>query len=413
MRGKVSSQFGGRGDSRIAPTGCAIFVALALAGCATIIPTPTPTPTLTPEPTITPTPQPLLPPDRIWAVNDGLVTTIDVITLGGEVSPIKLPLNGDQRASDVIATPDGSFLAYLVWSDETTQRGIAAWKLTEPNARLVYQPLSGYRITGLALGGASTQLAFVEAQADKLPVEADWRVQTMPAGGGSATLVADLSTDADLLPPTLLGFAPDGAVYVNANTRFDVASTDPLQAIYRVAPDATVTLASPAEDRIIGNGAVSPDGRQIAYTTVPGALPGQPDQPTLSVGRIVNLETKAVSTLTPPIGLSVVSLKWVSNSTLLLDMLSVDGASQAFALAAGEDYSTWKISGPDETRTRLFTYLPLGEGVIYSVFPASSDGQWVIYQLGAISAESQPKAIPLGQIEADAGPPKIIYVPGG
>jgi len=403
-----------RGVNYLAPATAGILVAaLMLAGCGSIIPTPTPTATVTPAPTITPTPRPLLPPDKIWAVNDGFATSIQVFSTDGEVSTIKLPLNGEQRASDAAATPDGAYLAYLVWNDQTSQRGIASWRLTEPNARLIYQPLSGYRIIGLALANDGSQLAFVETQADKLPVEADWRLLVMPAGGGEPTLLADLSAQPDLLPPTLLGFTSDGTLLVNANTRFEVDSDKPLQAIYSVTVGGAVALASAPEDRIIGNGAVSPDGRQIAYTSVPGALPGQPDQPTLSVGRTVNLATRETSTLVPPIGLSVISLRWASNSALLLDMLSVDGATQVFALAGSEDQATWQFSAPDESRDRLFSYAPLGEGVIYSGFPEASDGQWVVYVLEAISAESQPKAILLGAMEAGQGPPKILRAPGG
>ncbi len=387
---------------------CAALCVLSACGAAAPAPATT---TAALVPTITPTPRPLLPPDKVWAVNDGLTTTVMIFTSGGDVSAVLLPLNGEQKGSDVIASADGSTIAYLVWNDKTEQHGIAAWRLAEPNARLIYQPLSGYRIIGLVLSPDASRLAFVEKQQGKPLADADWRLQLISPGGGSPTLLANMQSQPDLLPPTLLGFAPDGTLYVNADTRYDVSSGKVLQGIFAVSPDGVLSLASPPADRVIGNGAVSPDGTRIAYTIVPGSLPGQTGTSSASVGRIANLRTLAVTTLAPPGGMSVASLRWVADGSLLLDMPAADGKTQTFALANGEDAASWARTSADATRARLFTYAPLGNGVIYSVFPAASDGQWVVYVVSDIAADSPPQAIPLGTIDQNLGAPKIIYAP--
>src|SRR5688572_5287870 len=120
---------------------CIVSLALVMAACTTppptTSPTPEPTPTRTPRPTSTPVPQPVLSPDAFWVAADGRSTLVQEVRPNSEARTIPLPLNEGQTASDLIASSDGAYLAYLVWNEDGTQHGIASWKLIEPNARLI------------------------------------------------------------------------------------------------------------------------------------------------------------------------------------------------------------------------------------------------------------------------------------
>jgi hypothetical protein len=383
-------------------------LAVWLVGCGILIPTPTPTITPTPEPTITPTPTPLIPPDQLWGINDGGATFLYTFTTSGEVTEIKLPLNEGQTASNAVAAADGAALAYLV-NDGADQRGIATWTTTEPNARLVYQPLSGYRVSAMTLSRNGQTLAFVETQNGKLPADADWRLQTIPTGGGSPTLLSNLEKQGSWLPPMPLDFGPDGTLYVNATTRADINSTDVLQGIFAVSPAGEATLASPLQDRIIGRGTLSPDGTQLAYTVAPGSEPGQPA--TQSVGRVYNLVDKELSTLTPPEGQNISSLAWMSGSQLLLDISLPDNQGTIFALANRPDNTLWVNSAASLERMRLFTYEPFGQGVIYTLLPGGDESEWRVYIIEDLADHKPPHSFALGPLDVSAGPLRLIYVP--
>lgn len=385
-----------------------ILAAALLTACGAFFPTPTPTVTLTPSPTLTLTPAPLVPPDRIWAVNDGGTDTLLAFTVGGDVASIKLPLNDGQNASNVVAARRGETLAYLV-NDGSEQRGIATWRVTEPNARLVYQPLAGYRVIALTLANDGLTLAFVEVQNGKLPADADWRLQVILTGGGSPTLLSDLQSQPAWQPPLPLDFGSDGTLYVNATTRADVNSSDVLQGIFAVSPSGAVTLASPPEDRIIGRGALSPDGVQLAYTVAPGSEPGK--AATESVGRVYNLTDKTLTTLAPPSGQSVSSLAWMSGGQLLLDISLPDDQGTVFSLANGPDNSLWVTSPPSFERSRLFTYEPLGDGVVYTLLPGGDETQWRVYIIADLHDRKSPESIVVGALESSEGPLRLIYVP--
>src|SRR5688500_16943762 len=100
-----------------------------LASCAappTPIPSPTPTLTPTARPTATLGPQPVRDPDAFWVAADGQSTQVIEVLPDGESRAIPLPLNEGQSASDLISSPDGAYLAYLVWEEDSTQHGIAS-----------------------------------------------------------------------------------------------------------------------------------------------------------------------------------------------------------------------------------------------------------------------------------------------
>jgi len=373
-------------------------------------------PRATPSPTLTPTPTPALDPGRIWLSPDGLADVVMTAGADGATVSVHLPLNNAQRASLTAASPDGRYLAYLVWDDANTQHGVATWLLSEPNARLIYQPLRGYRVVELWIASDSATLLFVEQEQGKLPDKADWRLEAMPLSGGTPTLLANAQAVPDLLPPHPFGRLPDGSVLFNANTRYDAASGKPLQADFMLRPDGTLNLITQNGDRVVGDGALSPDGARFAYTVVPGALPGQPTGASAgNVARVVILTSGAATTLNPPSDMTIDSLTWMPDSArLLLDLVALQGDSkqQSWQVVTPGADSQPIPSQADPARARLFTYLPLGQdGVAYTLFPAAGESEWQLFLMPDLSSGSAPKPISLGKIDPALGAPRVIRTP--
>src|SRR5574341_796643 len=143
----------------------ALILALMLSGCAAPTATPrtiTSTPDFTATPPPTPTPAQALNPDALWIASDAPSRQVIVASPDGDVTSISLPLNEGQTASEMAASPDGHYLAYIVWNSDIEQYGIAMWNLAEPFARLIVQPLPGYGIVSLMFSADSETLLYVQ-----------------------------------------------------------------------------------------------------------------------------------------------------------------------------------------------------------------------------------------------------------
>lgn len=377
-----------------------------------------PIPTLTPASTLTPTPPSALPHDHIWIGFDGLSNAVLTVSPSGEVSTLALPLNEGQQASEMTASADGSTLAYLVWNTEGQQHGIAAWNLTEPNARLVAQPLSGYRVISLHLPRDAATLIYTEVQADTFFAEADWRLESISPQGGQPALIVSRETAPDLQPPTVIGVTEDDTLLFYAATQSGYEDAE--QAIFGFAPEnGQVDLVSPPEDRRVIDGKLcklSPDGTHVIYVTSQGPLSDEPgSESSIDAARLLDLKTGQAVTLAAPGGENVTSLQWYSdNKSVLLDVTppGPEGRLRQFwARADTSQTMPWQQTSADLARAALFSYAPYGRGVVYTLFPSETDTEWQLYVLPDIAANNPPQAIPLGPIRENTGAPFIIRAP--
>lgn len=370
-------------------------------------PTPTsPPPSPTPSPTAPPipTPAPALDPQAIWVGVEGTGDAVAVIGADGVARIVRLPLNEGQHASFVVASRDGRYLAYLVLNADGTPRGIAAWNLREPNARLVIRPSEGYRIIGLALADDASGLAVVQVTAEGRLEDADWRIDRLPPQGGEPQIIASRQM-LDGAPP-LLPFAwPAGGPLLLVP-----AGMQSRAAIYAVNPQTGGgrSLLAP-EEPLVGIPALSPDGVHLAYLTAEGG------GGTASAVSIHNLRLDETTVLPAPPGLAIYGLRWLPDGEhLLLDMGTAApqaGAErdQFWALAALDPATPWVQSPPQEGGT-FFDYEPYGAGVVYTTAPA--DGEpWTLTILPDLEGTSEPLVISLEALSGSAGLPAIIRMP--
>lgn len=390
-------------------TALAITAALIMAGCAppppTEPPTPEPTATHTPRPTATPIPEPVLKPDAFWIAADGFSTVVQEVDPSGETRTIPLPLNEDQKASDLIASGDGAYLAYLVWNDDGTQHGIASWKQIEPNARLIVQPQDGFRVISMIMAGDDETLIYLQTNGASRPADLRWRLEYAPAGGGSAVLIADETSLPGLLWPLPVAWPEDGLIYLHASVRED----DPIgqgavSGVFSLnLAEGDIALVTPPEDEIVLDALLSPDGTQFAYT------PGEATGETQSV-KVHNIETGETTVIAPPNGGAAISMAWDASGDLLLDYLpdADERASQTWARVEIGSDPPWPETPPDEDRAQLFTYAPYQGGVIYTLLPSPAEG-WALYILSEIGEDAALHRLPLEK--SGDGAPRLVYVP--
>ncbi|MBN1310500.1 MAG: hypothetical protein JXB30_03700 [Anaerolineae bacterium] len=372
-------------------------------------------PTLTPAPTLTPTPPSALPLDHIWVGFEGLNGSVLDVSPDGQVSKLALPLNEEQQASEIIASSDGSTLVYLVWNAEEQQHGIAAWNLIEPNAHLVTQPLSGYRIISLYLTEDAASLLYVEVQTDIPVTEADWRLVSISPQGGQPTLLIGSDAAPHLLPPTPLGIAYDGKLLFNAAAKPEVENVE--QGIYSFVPDnGHLDLISPPGDQHIVDGEISADGTRLVYMTSGGPSMDEPAASSSIVGaRLLDLQSGQAITLAAPGGEDITSLCWYPDGIHLLLDVTPPGTEahrgQFWARADTSQTLPWRQTSVDRARAALFSYVPYQHGVIYTLLPSAADTEWHLYLLPDIAANDPPQIVSLGIIEDNTKVPLIIRAP--
>jgi hypothetical protein len=387
------------------------LAALLITACTAIFPTPTATP-LPP----TPTPSPALPPNAVWIAFEGQagnVLTVDIAT--GAATAIALPLNQGQTATGIRASRDGGTLVFQVWSGGTTQHGIAVWPLTLPNARLVLPPLAGYRIIDAMLSDDGQTVYAVQVQNGKLPAEAHWRLESIPADGGTSSLLASRDSAPTLDAPRLLETLPDGRLLIDAATTAAPDSAQVLQGLFvvGVSGEPLASIGAPG-DRIVTSGTISPDGAWLAYTAYSGPLPGEEgSQTTVLEARLIELASGQTLTMNAGTGLDITSLLWTPDGRLLFDIvpLAEGRAGQMFALAEIDQPLPWLTTSPDPTREALFTYAPLQGGVIYTTQPPTGATGHFLYILPTIGSQGAAVAYPLGAIDPAAGAPMILRAP--
>jgi hypothetical protein len=305
----------------------------------------------------------------------------------------------------VIASRDGRHLAYLVW-EGGAQKGIASWTLTEPNARLIALPQEGYRVIDMRFTENGERLLFVQTDAAAADSEDQrWRLESIPAGGGTSAVLLDQDAAPEIVWPLPLGW-PDtaGPLYLHASAR-NPDQGGVLAGVYEFNPESSdLQLATPAEDPLVIDAVLSPDGRRVAY--LPGHGLGETD-----VVRVRDLDSLDTVTITPPEGGAAVSAAWMPDGDLLVDYVAVPGQPESQRWARVEIGSSppWAEVSPDPIRARLFMYASYGEGLIYTLYPGPAEFDWTIFILDAISAEAQPRAISLEA--AGDGAARIVRVP--
>jgi dipeptidyl aminopeptidase/acylaminoacyl peptidase len=379
-----------------------------------VLPTATPEPSPTPAPTAIPTPAYYLDPDRIWVGLDGPANVMMTISMDGETDLVSIPLNEGQQASDLAASRDGRYLAYLVWNASREQHGIASWNLSGPNAKLVAKPEPGYRIVGLYVADGASALVYVQVEEGILPGEADWRVDSTPIDGGDSTLLVDRSTLDDLYPPTLFAWPDDGLLLLNAS-----APDGSSQGIYAFNPEngQSSQILPPVDARIVAP-TLSPDSSKIAYLTLDTSLPDIVSElVTTNVVRIYDLRLDETTTIAPGEGQAIYGVRWLPDGKrVLLDMvdLSADdvGVTAQHWLLVPIDQTEFATDNlPDTPRGEfLFDYEPLSEGVVYTVRPV--DDKWNMYIIPDVAAEeSAPHVIVLDDLAQDNSAPLIVRIP--
>lgn len=397
---------------------------IVLLGCASsgvgIVPTLPPTvelPTRTPTPTATPIP--LIPTDAFWIGVEGRARAILTVTPEGQTHTVSLPLNEGQQASNVVASREANALAYLVWNEDDTQRGIALWPLDGPNAQLVAQPLPGYRITDLLLSDDGGRLAYVQVQEEVALDEADWRVESVDRLGESAAILATREMLGDAFPPSPVAWSAGGRLVLFNLTGLDGAglgifAVEPgAETPRRLVPPATVELNDP----VIAGPALSPDGTRLAYLSYDADAPGapSPDLAPTNVVRVVELASGASVTMMPPANHAIFGVRWYpDNIHFLLDVVEFapepnQPIRQVWAYASLGQPLPWQFSTLGPQRDYLLDFEPFGAGVAFTVLPESSD--WELYVITSFGDDGSLVTLSIAGIAQDGAAPAIIHAP--
>jgi hypothetical protein len=365
--------------------------------------------TLQPTPTELPFP---LPATHIWVGVDGLSDTLLTISPQGGVQVVDIPLNDGQLASDLVAADGGQRLAYLVWTGEGHQHGIATWNPAEPNARLVAQPEEGFRFVSLFLSADGSTLVYLLVEDGVLPEQAEWRLESVPADGGVAALLTNREALDDVYPPEPFAWPADGPVLLNA-----AAPDGTTQGIYVVnlVTGYSRSLITPQDDPIIIAPTLSPDGGQVAYLAHDEDAPENEGNPlSTNVVRVYDLRLARTVTIAPPFGEVIYGLRWLPDGThLLLDVVRPadeegEDAQYWTVVEVGEG-APWESAEADPERSRLFDYEPYEDGVVYTVLP--DDNEWNLTWIPDIEGGDTPRVISLAAIAQETGAPTILYIP--
>lgn len=360
-----------------------------------------PEPSATPVPLPTAVPMPALDPAAIWVGVEGTGDAVVAVTAGGLARTVRLPLNEGQHASFVTAARDGRTLAYLVLNADATPRGVAVWALTEPNARLVAQPLPGYRIIALYLSDDSSGLAVVQVSTEGRLEDADWRIDRVLVQGGDPLVVLDREMLGDVPPLVPFAWPAGGPLLL-------IPALPGTQAgIYAANPQAGGgrALITP-EEPLLGVPALSPDGSRLAYLVAEGEA---------TAVSVHDLRLDQTSMIAAPEGQTIYGVRWLPEGDyLLVDVVAPaqgDSAQreQLWALVAADEPEAWTPSPPGPGRENLFDYAPFGAGVAYTVLP--TDEVWALTILPDLAGEQEPLVVTLDALAGSAGAPRIIRTP--
>jgi len=376
-----------------------------------------PTPTLLPT-SSTEDPNGLLPAQWIWVGIEGFGDSLMAVSPDtGETTILDLPLNEGQTASDVVASKDGKFLAYLVWEGDE-QLGIATWMLQERDARLSVALDDNERIIDLFLQENGQNIAYVRVLDDESPLNelTPWQAQSVPVGGGETTLLLDSQTLSGIFPPRSFAWTEDGTLYMSA-----INPQGGLQGIYAVNPitGTSRVVLEPDVDEVLVAPTLSPDGATIAYlsyddTIIPESFT---DLVPTNILRMIDVESgETTTTMLPLDNQAIFGVRWLPEGDMvLLDIIGLSQEDngtqpQAWAIAEVGELPPWdnQLTGPE--RAFLFDYEPLGAsmGVAYTTLPA--DGNWTLYILSDIG-EGETREVSLRGIEQELGAPVIVYTP--
>lgn len=365
-------------------------------------------------PTLTPTPFTALDRNVLWVGVDGRGRDVAAVWPDGTVANVPLPLNEGQQASDMVASRDGLYLAYIVWDPGGEQRGIAVWALAEANARLIARPEEGYRMVGMAFASDSSAVAYTQVENTQPVEDADWRLDMASPVGGEATTILTREGMDDAPPQVPFDWRIGSGLFIRP-----AVAAEGDQGIYVVAPDSGATHLLVEIDAALNNSPyLSPDGRWLAYVDYdpdhagpPGAAGPQPN-----VARVVNLASGESFTMTPPAGDAVSGVRWhPDNEHLLLDVVTPAPddpaqAAQYWALATVGEEPPWDSSSADVNRVALFDFAPYDGGVAYTLLPGS-EASWSVLLLPEVTSADEPLTVSLGSIAEKFGAPVILRAP--
>ena len=356
-------------------------------------------------PTLTPVPQSVLDRSAIWVAADGPGTGIVELHNDGEFNVVSLPLNEGQSATNLTVSPDGEYLSYLVVDDDGgAQRGIASWTLTEPNARLIVQPLPGYRVISLMFADDGKMLLYVQTNATADSEAAQWRLEAVPSEGGQSQLLADQASAPGITWPLPIAWPENGPIYLHAAVaKGDPAAYGISSGVFTLDPaTGTIALISPPADPIVLDAQISPSGKQLAYT------PGTPDGSS-SIVKVMPVGGGDAITITPPNGSQAISAVWLNDERyVLLDFWASPDhrETQTWAKVELGRASGWPQNAPDPARADLFTYVPYKDGIVYTLLGAE-DAAWIVYLLTEISADVTPFSLAVERV--GEGAPRIVW----
>lgn len=364
--------------------------------------------------TVTPNPVETerLPTDWIWIGVEGFGNGVLAASTQGQTRLISLPLNEEQTTSDVIASADGQTLIYLVWEDET-QLGVAAWNLSERDARLVLVAPEGERIIYITLRDDGSQLAYVVTDDTPLTEETAWRVESIPLEGGEASVLLDSETLPGVFPPRPFAWPVDGDLYLSAvdpqGRSQGVFAVDPVADSSRVVKEANI-------DEVLVAPVLSPEQSLLAYLSYePERLPESlRDVTPTNVVRVVDVETgEIIDRFAPEEEEAILGVQWRNPENLLVDISQLPADERGFApgIWASADLASnqpWRRYGSGPDHELVFDFAPFGEGIAYTTL--SADGEWKLFVLPELS-DRDFEEIPLKPLQQRLGAPVIIYTP--
>lgn len=363
-------------------------------------------PTLTPPPSATPTPALALDPQRVWVGVDGRADLVAEVGLDGTVSPVTLPLEAGQMASNVTAARDGRTLAYLVWGEGGQEIGVAVWPLDEAGADVLARPGEGARIAAIALASDGSAIAYAELE-DQAPLEAaDWAVYIASASGGTAVQIISRAALPGAPPLAPFAWQAGGPVLLSP-----LAPGAGAQGIYAVDPaTGTSRLLLPVGGEIGGTPVLAPGGARLAYLTLPSPGAAEVERPVL---RVHDLRLDTTTDVEAPPRHTIYGARWLPDGErLLLDVVvtaEAEGAPAGQAWAVVRPGEAWETSPPGPEREGLFDYAPLGEGVIYTTLPEGSG--WTLTIVPELAQDSAAQTVALDSLAQASGAPYIIRMP--
>ncbi|NDJ54625.1 MAG: hypothetical protein GYB68_16280 [Chloroflexi bacterium] len=365
---------------------------------------------------------------EFWVAAEGATEAILSVALDGSTQRLPVPLNPGQQASRLVASQDGSWLAFIVSDADGSQRGAATWNVNELNARLIAPAQEGFRVVSLMIAGDNSALALVSVE-DGVPIdEADWFLLSLPIDGGGVQVLASrdsLAEEGVEVPPTLFAWPGDerqlGPILLNAESPdgssagiFAVLPPQPLDEGGFSEPFVR-RIAAP--DERISAPRLSPNGAQFVYLSLNDSDPTLPDDLPTNIARVYDLRLDEAITLQPPQGTAIFGARWLpTGDRLVLDIVRLPSAEQidetieqGWVVVDPANLEGWQPSFIGPQRDRLFDYEAFGpQGVAYTVFPDNES--WLMVILPDVFTDDIV-TVSLAAIAAPDGTPIIVHVP--